>query len=98
MHKVVTAQNAQIPEDAWQPLADYPDTPGLRARRDHARNERLIVRRVHLHAQDHQTELFLLLAPPRVHHQPHHEPTDSNVVIAPSRPGHGYSRLPYWRG
>jgi hypothetical protein len=58
MHKVVLEQIAKIPEDAWQPVADYPDTGICQLAETTLGGERLIVRRVHLHAQDEQTELF----------------------------------------
>jgi hypothetical protein len=57
-HKLVAERIAQIPDDAWRPVADYPDT-GIRELAETALgSDRLIVRRVHLHAQDDQTELF----------------------------------------
>ena len=49
---------AQIAEDAWQPLADYPDTGVCEIAETTLGGERLIVRRVHLLAQDDQAELF----------------------------------------
>ena len=58
MHNIVTAQIAQIPDDAWQPVADYPDTGVCELAETTLGEDRLIVRRVHLHAQDEQTELF----------------------------------------
>ena len=58
MHKIVTGRIAEIPEDAWQPVADYPDTGVCELAETTLGAERLIVRRVHLHAQDEQTELF----------------------------------------
>lgn len=58
MHKIVTAQIALIPEDAWQPVADYPDSGVCELAETTLGQDRLIVRRVHLHAQDDQAELF----------------------------------------
>jgi Transposase DDE domain group 1 len=58
MHKIVAAQIAQIPEEAWQPVADYPDTGVCEIAETTLGDDRLIARRVHLHAQDDQTELF----------------------------------------
>jgi len=58
MHKIVTAAIAQIPDAAWQPVADYPDSGVCELAETTLGDERLIVRRVHLHAQDEQTELF----------------------------------------
>jgi hypothetical protein len=58
MHKLVVDQIAQIPEEAWQPVADYPDTGVCELAETTLQGERLIVRRVHLHAQEEQTELF----------------------------------------
>lgn len=58
MHKVVVARIAQIPDQAWQPVADYPDTGVCELAETTLGDHRLIVRRVHLHAQDEQTELF----------------------------------------
>jgi len=58
MHKIVTAQIAQIPDEAWQLVADYPDTGVCELAETTLGDERLIVRRVHLHAQEDQAELF----------------------------------------
>jgi hypothetical protein len=58
MHQIVTAQIALIPDDAWQPVADYPDSGVCELAETTLGAERLVVRRVHLHAQDEQTELF----------------------------------------
>jgi len=58
MHKLVARRIAQIPEDAWEPLADYPETGICELAETTLGDERLVVRRVHLHAQDEQTELF----------------------------------------
>jgi hypothetical protein len=58
MHKIVAAQIALIPDDAWQPVADYPDTGVCELAETTLGDDRLIVRRMHLHAQDDQTELF----------------------------------------
>jgi hypothetical protein len=58
MHQSVAAQVALIADDAWQPVADYPDTGVCELAETTLGGERLIIRRVHLHAQDHQTELF----------------------------------------
>ncbi len=58
MHKIVTAQIADIPDDAWQSVADYPDSGVCELAETTLGDERLIVRRVHLHAQEGQTELF----------------------------------------
>jgi Transposase DDE domain group 1 len=58
MHKVVTARIAEIPDEDWRPVADYPDSGVCELAETTLGAERLIVRRVHLHAQDQQTELF----------------------------------------
>jgi Transposase DDE domain group 1 len=58
MHKVVAERIAQIPEEAWQSVPDYPDTGICELAETTLGEERLIVGRVHLHAQDAQTELF----------------------------------------
>jgi hypothetical protein len=58
MHKVVSARIALIADDAWQPVADYPDTGVCELAETTLGEDRLIVRRVHLHAQDDQAELF----------------------------------------
>jgi Transposase DDE domain group 1 len=58
MHKLVTARIALIPEDAWQPVADYPDSGVCELAETTLGVDRLIVRRVHLHAQEDQAELF----------------------------------------
>jgi len=58
MHKIVAAQIALIPDDAWQPVAAYPDTGVCELAETTLGQDRLIVRRVHLHAQEDQIELF----------------------------------------
>jgi hypothetical protein len=58
MQRHITERIAQIPDDAWQPVADYPDTGVCELAETTLGEDRLIVRRVHLHAQDDQTELF----------------------------------------
>src|SRR2546426_6209118 len=58
MHRVVAERIALIPEQAWQPVADYPETGVCELAETRLGDERLVVRRVHLHAQDDQTELF----------------------------------------
>lgn len=58
MHRVVAERIALIPEEAWQPVADYPDTGVCELAETTLGDERLLVRRVHLHAQEDQTELF----------------------------------------
>jgi hypothetical protein len=58
MHRVVAERIAQIPEEAWQPVADYPDTGVCELAETTLGDVRLVVRRVHLHAQEEQTELF----------------------------------------
>ena len=58
MQRHITERIAQIPGDAWQPVADYPDTGVCELAETTLGEDRLIVRRVHLHAQDDQTELF----------------------------------------
>jgi Transposase DDE domain group 1 len=58
MHQIVTARITQIPDDAWQSVPDYPDTGVCELAETKLGSDRLIVRRVHLHAQDDQTELF----------------------------------------
>jgi len=49
---------AQIPDEAWQPVLDYPDSGVCELAETTLAGDRLIVRRVHLAAQEHQTELF----------------------------------------
>jgi len=58
MHRVVADRIALIPEQAWQPVADYPGTGVCELAETTLGDERLVVRRVHLHAQEDQTELF----------------------------------------
>jgi len=58
MHKIITARIALIPETAWQPVADYPDSGVCELAETTLGEDRLIVRRVHLHAQEDQAELF----------------------------------------
>ena len=58
MQKIVAARIAEIPDNAWQPVTDYPDSGICELAETTLGDDRLIVRRVHLHAQDDQTELF----------------------------------------
>jgi hypothetical protein len=58
MHKSVAAQIALIADDTWQPVDDYPNSGVCELAETTLGDERLIVRRVHLHAQHDQTELF----------------------------------------
>jgi len=58
MQKPVLERIQAIPDDAWQPVTDYPDTGVCEVAETTLGADRLIVRRVHLHAQDEQTELF----------------------------------------
>jgi Transposase DDE domain group 1 len=57
-HKRITERIALIPESAWQPVADYPETGVCELAETTYGGRRLIVRRVHLHAQAEQAELF----------------------------------------
>ena len=58
MHQAITAQIALISDDAWTLVENYPDSGVCEVAETTLGDERLIVRRVHLHAQEHQTELF----------------------------------------
>jgi hypothetical protein len=58
MFQHVTAQIAQIPDDVWVSVPDYADSGVCELAETMLGEERLIVRRVHLHAQDAQAELF----------------------------------------
>jgi hypothetical protein len=58
LQKPVLERIADIPDDAWEPVEDYPDTGICELAETSLGGERLIVRRVHLHAQEQQTELF----------------------------------------
>ena len=58
MQRHVTAKIAEIPDQDWQPVSDYPDTGVCELAETALGEDRLIVRRVHLHAQADQTELF----------------------------------------
>ncbi|MFY9824334.1 MAG: IS1380 family transposase, partial [Thermoanaerobaculia bacterium] len=57
-HKRIAERIAEIPETAWQPVPDYPETGICELAETTYCGRRLIVRRVHLHAQEEQTELF----------------------------------------
>ena len=57
-HKRIAERIALIPETAWQAVPDYPETGVCELAETTYGGRRLIVRRVHLHAQDEQTELF----------------------------------------
>jgi Transposase DDE domain group 1 len=58
LQKPVLERIADIPDDAWEPVEDYPDTGMCQVAETSLGGDRLIVRRVHLHAQEQQTELF----------------------------------------
>jgi hypothetical protein len=58
MHKIVLGQIALIPNEAWQPVPAYPDSGICELAETTLGADRLIVRRVHLHAQEDQAELF----------------------------------------
>src|SRR2546423_4164706 len=58
MQKSVVERIGDIPEQAWQRVTDYPGSGVCELAETTLGEERLIVRRVHLHAQDEQTELF----------------------------------------
>ena len=58
MQRHVTAKIAEIPDQDWQPVSDYPDSGVCELAETTLGEDRLIVRRVHLHAQADQTELF----------------------------------------
>jgi Transposase DDE domain group 1 len=57
-HRIVAERIALLAEEAWQPVADYPETGVCELAETTLGDQRLIVRRVHLHAQEDQTELF----------------------------------------
>ncbi len=57
MQRHVTERIAQIADEVWQPVPGYPDTGVCELAETTLGDERLIVRRVHLHAQDDQTRL-----------------------------------------
>lgn len=57
-HKLIAERIARIPESAWQPVADYPETGICELAETTYAGRRLVVRRVHLHVQEEQTELF----------------------------------------
>jgi hypothetical protein len=58
MHKPITARIAQIPDEDWVSVPDYPDSGVCELAETTLGADRLIVRRVHLHAQAAQAELF----------------------------------------
>ena len=57
-HRRMAERIAEIPEDSWQAVADYPETGICELAETTYGGRRLIVRRVHLHAQEGQEELF----------------------------------------
>lgn len=57
-HKRIAERIAEIPESAWQSVPDYPETGICELAETTYGGRRLIVRRVHLHAQAEQAELF----------------------------------------
>jgi hypothetical protein len=58
MQRHIRERIAQIPDDAWQAVPDYPDSGLCELAETTLGADRLIVRRVHLHAQENQAELF----------------------------------------
>ena len=58
MHEIVVKAIAKIEESAWRPVDDYPETGICELAETTLWGYRLVVRRVHLHAQEKQTELF----------------------------------------
>jgi Transposase DDE domain group 1 len=58
LNPTVLARIAEIPGDAWEPVADYPDSGVCELAETTLGQDRLIVRRVHLDAQEAQAELF----------------------------------------
>jgi hypothetical protein len=58
MHKAVVEAIAAIAEAEWQPVADYPETGICELAETTLGEQRLVVRRVHLQAQEAQAELF----------------------------------------
>lgn len=57
-HKRMAERIAQITESAWEPVPDYPETGICELAETTYGGRRLVVRRVHLHAQEGQEELF----------------------------------------
>lgn len=57
-HKRMAERIAEIPEDAWRAVPDYPETGVCELAETSYGGRRLIVRRVHLHTQEGQEELF----------------------------------------
>jgi hypothetical protein len=57
-HKRMAERISQIPESAWRPVPDYTETGVCELAETTYGGRRLIVRRVHLHAQEGQEELF----------------------------------------
>lgn len=58
IHKRIAERIAEIPEAAWQPVPDYPETGICELAETTYGGRRLVIRRVHLHAQAGQEELF----------------------------------------
>lgn len=57
-HKRMAERVSQIPESAWCPVPDYPEAGECELAETTYGGRRLVVRRVHLHAQEEQVELF----------------------------------------
>jgi len=58
IHKRIAERIAEIPESAWRAVPDYPETGICELAETTYGERRLIVRRVHLAAQEGQEELF----------------------------------------
>ena len=57
-HKRMAQRISEISESAWRPVVDYPEAGVCELAETTYGGRRLIVRRVHLHAQEGQEELF----------------------------------------
>jgi hypothetical protein len=57
-HKRMAERIAEIPSSVWQAVPDYPETGVCELAETTYGGRRLVVRRVHLHAQEGQEELF----------------------------------------
>jgi Transposase DDE domain group 1 len=57
-HKRIAERIAAIPSSAWRSVPDYPETGICELAETSYGGRRLVVRRVHLHAQEGQEELF----------------------------------------
>jgi Transposase DDE domain group 1 len=85
MHKLVLERIAKIPEQAWEPVEDYPDTGICQLAETSLGDERLIVRARPPAGPGGADRAVCLLAPLRLRHQPRRRPAHRRPRAPPAR-------------